>query len=360
MAQDNKTEKGTAKRHEKARERGQIPRSRELSSTLSLLTVATVLSWTASGWIGKWRGVMSDGLTLSITSDIGPDTRLFHSLGVTVLVLIAPAILSAWVMAIAMQTAMGGFNLTVQPLALNPGKMNPASNVKRLFSLSGLSRIGKSMLPASFIAYLGISMFRRDWAQIAHLSYLAPAKVAGFLMQHVYELCWKTCAVLLVWAGVDVVLQRRTFENSLKMTKQEVKDEHKEQEGSPETKRRVRRTMRQAHRARLMKVVPEATVVITNPTHFAIALRYDMDSMVAPVVVAKGQNNIALEIRRIALWSGVPIIENRPLAQLLYRTVEEGSAIPAKLYAAVAEILAFVFKMRAQKAPPSGGGGNWR
>jgi flagellar biosynthetic protein FlhB len=184
--------------------------------------------------------------------------------------------------------------------------------------------------------------------------------VAAWLLQHVFELCWKSCGVLLVWSGVDIFLQKRNFENSLKMTKQEVKDEHKEMEGSPETKRRIRRLQRQAYRARLMKVVPEATVVITNPTHFAVALRYDMDTMVAPVVVAKGQNDIAAEIRRIALWNGVPIIENRPLAQLLYRTVEEGAAIPAKLYAAVAEILAFVFKMRAKTAPPSGGGGNWR
>lgn len=360
MADDNKTEKGSAKRHQKARQKGQVPRSRELSSTISLLTVAMILSWTASGWIGRWREIMSDSLTLSITNDIGPDTRLFRTVGTTVLVLVAPAILGAWGMAVAMQTALGGFVITAEPLGFNPGRLNPVNNVKRLFSLAGLSRIGKTLLPAVFIAYLGISVFRRDWGQIAHLSFLGPTHVASWLMQHVYEMCWKSCAVLLVWSGVDICLQKRTFENSLKMTKQEVKEERKDDEGNPQTKRRIRRLQRQSHRARMMKVVPEATVVITNPTHFAVALRYDMDTMVAPVVVAKGQNNLALEIRRIALWSGVPIIENRPLAQLLYRTVEEGSAIPAKLYAAVAEILAFVFKMKAQPVPPSGGGGNWR
>ncbi len=355
---DGKTEKGSAKRHEKAREKGQVPRSRELSSTLSLFTVAIVLSWTASSWIGRWRGVLTDSLAMA--SDVGPDTQLFHTAGKAVIALIAPAIAAAFIVAIVMQSAIGGFLFTTEPLKLSMKRMNPASNVKRLFSLGGLSRIGKSLIPATFIAYLGVAIFRRDWGLIAHLSYLDPTKVASWLFQHLYELCWKSCGVLLVWSGVDVFLQKRSFEKGLKMSKQDQKDERKEQDGSPETKSRVRKVQRQAYRERLMKVVPEATVVITNPTHFAVALRYDMNSMVAPVVIAKGQNSIALEIRRIALWSGVPIIENRPLAQLLFRTVEEGSAIPAKLYAAVAEILAFVFKMKAQTAPPSGGGGNWR
>jgi flagellar biosynthetic protein FlhB len=359
MAQDNKTERGSEKRRRQARERGSVARSRELGSTISLLTTVMILSWTASGWVGRWRGVMSDSLNLAST-DIGPDTRLFHSAGITVAFWIAPALAGAFVMAVALQAVQGGWVLTVKPLQPKPERMNPVTNVKRLFSFAGLSRIGKTFVPFVFIAYLGGSAIARDWGQIAHLSFLGSTKVAGWMMQHIFELCWKACAVLLIWAAVDIFLQKRTYENSLKMTKQEVKDEHKESEGSPETKRRIRRMQRQMRRARLMKVVPEATVVVTNPTHFAVALRYDMDTMAAPVVVAKGQNAIALEIRRIALWHGIPIIENTPLARLLYRTVEEGSVIPAKLYMAVAEILAFVFQMKAaRKAPPSGGGGKW-
>jgi flagellar biosynthetic protein FlhB len=358
MADDNKTERGSERRRrDAARERGQTARSRELGSTLSLLTAATVLFWTASGWLRGWRGVMNDSLSLA-AKDMGPDTRLFQSAGTTVVIWVAPIVLTAWVLAISLQAIQGRWVMTVQPMALKLERLNPANNIKRLFSFGGLSRIGKTLLPFAFIAYLGISIMVRSWGQIAHLSFLGATNVLGYILHHFYELCWKSCGVLLIWAGVDVYLQKRGYEKSLKMTKQEVKDERKDDEGPPETKRRIRRMQRQMRRRWLAKVVPEATVVITNPTHFAVALRYDMDSMVAPVVVAKGQDKIAHEIRTIALWNGVPIIENRPLAQLLYRTVEEGAAIPAKLYQAVAEILAFVFKMKAERTrPPSGGGG---
>jgi len=252
--------------------------------------------------------------------------------------------------------AQGGFLFVPSALSLNLGRLNPGANIKRIFSPAGLSRVAKSLLPLAFIVYLGYGVIARDWHTIVRLSDLGRNQIPGWLFHRAYELGWKSCGVLLVWAAVDYVLTRRTFEKNLRMTKQEIRDEHKETEGNPHTKRRIRQIQRQLRRRRLFKAVRQATVVITNPTHLAVALRYELDTMAAPVVVAKGADLIAQEIRSIAQWHGIPIVENKPLAQILYRTVEEGQFIPAKLYVAVAEILAFVFQMQSRKPRPGGAG----
>lgn len=358
MADSNKTETATPKRREKALEKGGVPRSRELSGTAALLSAIVVLSWRLPGWAGQWRGLFRDSLAASAMGDLGPDAALLGSAATVLFRGLAPIVATAWVAAVAAMLAQGGLKLAPAALMPNFSRLNPAGHLKQLYSAQGLGRVGKSLIPSAFIVYLGGSVLLRDRQILPHLANMVPAQVPYWILRHAFEISWKACAVLLIWGVVDFFLQRRSFETNLRMSKQDVKDEHKDSEGNPAIKRRVRQLQRQMRRRRMLKEVPKATVVITNPTHYAVALRYEMDTMAAPVVVAKGCDRLALEIRKEALWHGVPIVENRPLAQLLYRSVEEGAVIPAKLYVAVAEILAFVFQMQARaKRPPSGGPG---
>jgi flagellar biosynthetic protein FlhB len=356
LADKDRTEKATPRRERKAREKGQVPRSRELGGTLSLLSAIVALSWVAPRWVPQWRSLWRDNLSLALTADITPDTALFRTAGTTVLYWIAPVLCTAWLVAIGAMFAQGGFVFAPVALSAKWSRLNPVANLGQLFSTRGLSRVAKSLVPLSIIAYLGVAIIMRDWGTLIRLSEMGYAQFPGWLFRRLFEIGWKSCGVLLVWAALDYVLQRFNFAKSLRMTKQEVKDEHKEGEGNPQTKRRIRMLQRQMRRRRLLQAVKEATVVVTNPTHYAVALRYDLDTMAAPVVVAKGADLIALEIRRIAQWNGVPIIENKPLAQLLYRSVEEGQFIPAKLYVAVAEILALVYKMQSRNRHPGGTG----
>ena len=179
----------------------------------------------------------------------------------------------------------------------------------------------------------------------------SPRQISAHIFNIVFEVFWKSSLVLLAWSVVDYIAMRQKFESGLRMSKQEIREEMKQTDGNPATKGRIRRLQRLARRKRMLQAARRATVVVTNPTHFAVALEYS-DEMAAPTVVAKGQNLLAQQIKEIARWDGIPIIENPPLAQSLYRTVEVGQAIPEKLYAAVAEILAYVFRMNAQQHGP--------
>jgi flagellar biosynthetic protein FlhB len=172
-----------------------------------------------------------------------------------------------------------------------------------------------------------------------------------------FEIMWKGCLVFSIWSAADFLLERFNFERQLRMSKQEIKDENKEIEGNPTIRGRIRRLQRQMRKRRMLREATKATVVVTNPTHFAVALQYLPGEMEAPVVVAKGLNLLAQMIRQQAVWHGIPIVENPPLAQALYRAVEVGEMIPSKLYTAVAEILAFVYRMQAkeQRTPQAAG-----
>lgn len=335
-----------------------MPRSQELSSTLALMSALLLLSWRLQGWADQWRGLFRYSLELPQRGDLTPDTPLFQFAGATLSHCLLPIVAVAWLVALSVLLSQGGFKVAPQALTPNLSRLNPANRLKQLYSAQGLGRIVKSLVPAGLIAYLGGSILFRDGMALTHLSNMTAAHLPFWIFRHAFEISWKACGVLIVWGVVDFVLQRRSFESNLRMSKQDVRDENKETDGNPAVKRRIRQLQRQMRRRRSLKDVPKATVVITNPTHYAVALRYEMESMAAPVVVAKGCDRLALEIRQLAVWHGVPIVENRPLAQLLYRTVEEGSPIPAKLFVAVAEIMAFVFQMQARARRGPGGGKN--
>jgi flagellar biosynthetic protein FlhB len=315
--------------------------------------------WQAEVWRLQWREFLARILPLS-SSDWQELGRLLQQTMMLAIRWAAPPLLLSWVVAVGGVLAQGGFVVAPTALALKPEKLNPASNLGRLLSLTSLRGLLKSLLPAGYLLYLGITLISGEWGKILRSSFLTPRASSTWLFALAFGLAWKAGLVFAVWFLFDYLLERLNFERQLRMSQQEIRDEAKETEGSPMVRSRLRRLQRQMRRRRMLKDVARATVVVTNPTEYAVALEYRMEEMVAPVVVAKGQRLLAQRIKREANWHGIPIIENPPLAQALYRAVEVGQAIPAKLYAAVAEILAFIYRLQGWTRIPrsSQGTGN--
>lgn len=354
MAGGDKTEQATPRRRQKAREQGQVTRSRELAGALAGFAALIVALWTSSGQMQFWRTALRQWTELAAGSDFSVATPAPLWVATTALRWMVPGLLAAWMVAVLVSVAQGGVVFAPESLLPKPGRLSPAQKLGQMFSLAGLSAPAKSLLPFAVLLYLGTAVLVRDW-ELLERSSLMPAPVLGqFFFARAFEIAWKSTLTLLLWAGVDYLLQWQKSERDLRMSKQEVRDEYKETEGHPGIKARIRRLQRQARRRRMLQDAQKATVVITNPTHLAVALEYRPE-MEAPTVLAKGANALAEEIKRIAVWHEVPLVENRPLAQALYRTVEVGQSIPAKLYTAVAEILAFVYRAQstAQRAGPS-------
>ncbi len=348
MADDDKSQRATPRRREKAREQGQIVRSRELPAALALLGVLLFLRWGWKGWIPVWKDVFRDLLARTASSDMQSITPLVHEVTWTVLRWTAAPLALAWSISAAGQLAQGGLVIAPQALQLRGGKLNPVNNLSRIFSVAGLSPLLKSLFPLSFLAYLGISILLREWMRLVHSSQFGLAVEMDWLRDILFEFAWKGSLVLLVWSGVDYALQKINFERSLRMSKQEVRDEMKDLDGNPQTKGRIKRRRREIRRRQMLQQVSRATVIITNPDEYAVALEYLPEKMAAPLVVAKGRGLLAQKIKREARWYEIPIVENVPLAQALYRSVEVGGSIPAKLYTAVAEVLAFIYRAQAR------------
>ncbi len=353
MADSSKTEKPTPQRRRKARERGQIPRTRELSNALAWSGGLALLAWQIPDAARQWRGLFESELDLGLREPLTPRGPILFWSAVAVLRWIVPILVGAWMLSVAGGLAQGGMVFAGEALALKPERLNPAEKLKQMFSPSGFSGVLKSLLPFGVIVWIGVSTLTKHWEGIAHASDLGVRAYAGFVLGVMRELCWKSGLVLLTWSGIDYLLVRQKVEGDLKMTRQEMRDELRQTEGNPTVKGRIRRLQRQMRRRQMLRDTEKASVVITNPTHFAVALRYEMD-MDAPIVVAKGRDFLAQEIKEVARWHGIAVLENPPLAQALYYTVEVGSPIPATFYVAVAEILAFVFRAQARVRQQSG------
>jgi flagellar biosynthesis protein FlhB len=347
---DNKTENATPHRRHKAREKGQVARSRELSSALALLAIVVLLKWQFASFVPQWRGFFRQVLEIANISDM---TMILHSLSMMVVRWTTPALVLGLVLSALASVGQSG--VVFAPAALTPqfGKLNPASNIKRVFSVSGLSNWLKSMIPMLFVGYLTFTIVRRDWTQIFMLSTESPRQSFAWLGERMFEIAWKSGLIFLAWSGVDYFLQRISLSRQLKMSKEEVKEESKDLQGNPLIKGRVRRLQREMRRRFMIKDVGRASVVIVNPTEYAVALEFRLGEMPAPVVVAKGRNLLAKQIREEANWHGIPIVQNVPLAQALYRAVPVGKSIPPALYAAVAEILAFIYRAKAKPQTPN-------
>jgi len=347
MADQSKTEKATPQRRKKAREQGQVARSRELSNACAWGGALALVVWQMPDAVRQMRGLMRSELDVSIHETLTPGGPILFWTGIGVLRWIFPVLVTAWVLSLGAGVAQGGLVFAPEALAFKPEKMNPANKLKQMFSLTGMSGVLKSLLPFGVILWIGVSTITNQWQNVIHASDLGVRAYANFLTTVMWQLCWKAGLVLLCWSGIDYLLVWQKMESDLKMSRQEVREELKQSEGNPATRGRIRRIQRMMRRRQMLKDTETASVVITNPTHFAVALKYEMD-MEAPIVVAKGRDLLAQEIKEVARWQGIPIMENPPLAQALYRTVEVGRPIPAALYTAVAEILAFVFRAQAR------------
>ena len=351
MADESKTEQATPRRREKARERGQVARSRELPSALALLTVTFMVWWQAEVWKLQWRDFLAHNLSLP-SDDLKAYLTLLQRTVILVIRWGAPPLLMSWLIAAGGIVAQGGFVFAPEALGPKPEKLNPAANLGKLISLNSLRTLLKSLLPAAYLVYLGVTLITAQWNKILRSCFLTPRAASGWIFEQAYGMAWKAGLVFAVWFLFDYLLERLSFERQLRMSRQEIREEAKETEGQPLIRSRVRRLQRQMRKRRMLKDVARASVVVTNPTEYAVALEYQPEEMAAPSVVAKGRNLLAQRIKREANWHGIPIIENPPLAQALYRTVDVGQAIPAKLYAAVAEILAFIYRLQGRTHVP--------
>jgi flagellar biosynthesis protein FlhB len=347
MADSNKTEQATPRQRQKARERGQVTRSRELSNALTLSAVGGVLYLTGREGVPLWTHYYRTVLDLASSDSLQPGGPLLFWTSFEVLRWILPILVVGFVVAVASGFAQGGFVFAPEALAFKFERISPASRLQQLFSLAGVSNILKSLIPFAAITWIGEASIRSHWQEIVGSSYFDARKFATVTGSTLVEIVWKSGLVFLIWAAVDYMMLWWKNEGELKMTRQEIRDEMKQTEGSPETKSRIRRIQRQSRRRQMLKAAESATVVITNPTHYAVALRYE-EAMSAPIVVAKGLDNLAVKIKEVAWKLDIPVMENRPLAQALYRSVEVGDPIPANLYHAVAEILILVYKAEAE------------
>jgi flagellar biosynthesis protein FlhB len=343
MAHSDKTEQATPRRRQKAREKGQIARSRELMSSLAVGASVLILGGQVPGFVALWRGLVRHTLDAAVTGDLENSRVLLTWTGSTVFRAVSLMMGLSWLIATVAAVAQGGLVFAGSSLQPNLSRLNVATRLEQLFSLPSLGRLLKSLLPGSAIAYLAASIVIREWPQVLHLCRVSVAGLAAYGLRLVLEIAWKSALVLLLWSGADYFIEKRKLESDLRMSRQDLKDEYKDTEGHPAVKARIRRLRRQVLRQRMLADVKRASVVITNPNEFAVALEYGPE-LRAPTVVAKGRNLLAQQIKQAARWHGIALVENPPLAHALYRAVEIGQSIPPKLYAVVAAILAAIYR----------------
>lgn len=343
-----RTEQPTGKRLEEARKKGQVPRSSELNAAAVLLLAGGALYF-MGGHLGETLyELMRTGLSLS-RADILDENRAIPAFGHAVLhafIAAAPVLGVTMVAALGAPLAIGGWNLSFEAVAPDFNKLNPASGMERIFSSRSLVELLKAFVKFLFIAVIAACLLWNNAGELMGLGaepLHAALGHAARLTGHAFLVLTGTMGVI---AAIDVPYQLWQHNQKLKMTPQEIKEEAKESDGSPEMKGRIRRAQHEIARKRMMQEVPKADVVVTNPTHFAVALRYDEKRMRAPIVVAKGTDLIAARIREIATESNVPIFEAPPLARALHRHVEIGGEIPSNLYVAVAQVLTYIYQLK--------------
>ncbi|HVJ07590.1 MAG TPA: EscU/YscU/HrcU family type III secretion system export apparatus switch protein [Acidisarcina sp.] len=346
----DRTEQASPRKKQKAREKGDLPRSRELLSGCGMLAGVLLLGSVAPRWVETWTSSYQQFLLLGLKAGWDRDQGVAAVLQLrsvalellSPLLLLFAAVTSATLVA---GIAQGG-GLSFHGEALQPkfDRLNPVSNLKNIFSLRATARLGKSLIPALALSVLAYQKIRHQDAMAA-LSLVRLQTMFG----DVYSLLMDAAWIIFAWAAVDFAIEWRSWEQRLKMSKQDMRDEYKESEGNPQIRSRIRGLQRQMRHRKLREDVSNATVVITNPTHFAVALSFDFDTMEAPRVLAKGRDLIAEQMKSEARWAGVPIVENPPLARSLYRSVEPGQPIPFDLYAAVAGILAFLYRQEVEE-----------
>lgn len=345
-----RTEKATPRKRQQAAERGDRVHSRELVAASGTLAGVLALNQLAERWSGGWGAIYQTFLALGApqawTGDRAPETVL--AIRHAVAIVLSPLLLLfAFITGAALLAAVaqgGGVQFHVEALQPKWERLNPIANLKNLASLRGLTRLAKSLIPVAILLALAIR-------KIEEQSLIPPLSVERLhiMFSTVYDILLDTSFILFAWSTVDYLVEWRSWESRLRMSRQELREEYKQTEGNPQIRGKIRALRRQMRRRRMKADVSRASVVITNPTHYAVALSFDFETMDPPRVLAKGRDLLAEQIKSDALWAGIPIVENPPLARSLYRHVDEGRAIPFDLYSAVAAILAYLYRQQVEE-----------
>jgi len=350
---EGRTEEPTEKKKSKAREKGQVAKSQELSQDIVTLACFFLLSFLFPYMYKEIKGfteyIFSEAWRIKVS-----EFTIFQ-LAINVLLVFLktslPVMGVAFLITVVVEIIQVGWKISFQPLKPDFTKisLNPKKLLDKVFGKEALMNLFKSTGKVLIIGYLAYSLIKDAYFNFINMVYMEKLSAVIFILKLTYKLVMQTVIILLIFSICDLIFQRKKHKKGLMMTKQEVKDEMRQAEGDPLVKSKIRERQRQMSMRRMMAEVPKAEVVITNPTHLSVALKYQAEYMKAPQVVAKGADFVAMKIREIAKEHGVPLVENKPLAQSLYHDVEIGEEIPAKLYNVVAEVLSFVYRLK-QKA----------
>lgn len=348
FASDEKTEQPTSKKREKVRKDGQVARSNEVTTAFLLILMFLAIQMFSTEIKARFLEMFEKCVRLFYIEELTPQIAMafFWEISKDMLLMTWPFLLVAVVVGVVTNIVQVGWLVSFKPLKPKPENISPLKGAKRIFSMRTVVELIKAIFKIALISILVYNTIRNYDDLAVNLYQMDTLSAYGVIFRLVLDLCIRIGLFFILVAAIDYGYTRYKFEKDIKMTKQEVKDEYKQSEGNPEIKGRIRQKMREAAMRRMMQDLPKADVVITNPTHFAVAIKYKDTEDVAPVVVAKGADLIAKNIREKAKEHGIQIMENKSLARTLFYTVEIGDEIPPELYQAVAEILAFVYSLK--------------
>lgn len=351
MPAQERTEAATPRRREQARRRGHVAKSVELTSAMVLIAAFAALRVGGGYVYERLSSLMADaiGRSSTIGSSAGEIGSYLTRVSLSMLLAMAPVAMAAAAMGFLMSSVQVGLVLSPEALAPSLAKLNPESGLSRLVSSRSLVELIKSVAKVAIVGYVGYRSVAGEYENLFRMADMDVVSMLTYVGRLTFNIGIKAGLVLIVLGVADYAYQRFEYEKSIRMTKEELRQEAKEYDGDPLIRSRIRAKQREMSMARMMQAVPKADVVITNPTHYAVALEYDQATMDAPTVVAKGKDLMALRIKEIAKEHGVHIVENKPLAQTLYSAVDVGRQIPVELYKAVAEVLAYVYQMNRRK-----------
>lgn len=346
-----KTESATPKKRQESRNKGQVAKSAEIPGSLILLGCICCLIMLGPFMQKQILAMFGDTLLHRLSMDVTEDNimSLFSSYVIQMLIFLAPIFVVVLIIAFGANYVQIGWLFTLEPLSPKLGKLNPLTGAKGIFGVRSIVEFLKS---SAKLFAIGIVVYLVLWGEKERFLALATIPVEGifsFVADLTIRLGIFVAALLFLLAIPDYIYQKYEYEKKLKMSKQDIKEEHKNAEGDPLIKGKIKQRQRQMAMMRMMQEVPNADVIITNPTHFAVALKYDATKMDAPTVIAKGQDYVALRIRELAKQNDVMIMENKPLARALYEKTEVGQSVPADLFQAVAEVLAYVYRLKGRR-----------